>query len=89
MLSPFASKKAVKPLNKTELSALMSVRHSLERNIPGQLVNGTALRSPVPVRSNMKRSESTEQAAHPTVKELDLMHKSFKPGMMQTERYKL
>ena len=61
MLSPFGGKK-VKPLDPTSLGNLMNVKNGLERNIPGQLINGTALQSPVPIRSNMKRSESTEQA---------------------------
>lgn len=72
-----------------EIGALLSVRNGLERNVPGQLINGTALKTPVPLRSSYRRSESTEQADNPTVKELDLMHKSFKPGMTQGERYKL
>lgn len=81
--------KKIKPLDPTSLGNLMSVKNGLERNIPGQLINGTALRSPVPISSSIKRSESTEQAGKPSPKELDFMHRSFKPGMTQTQRYSL
>lgn len=89
LLSPFNNKKTVKPLDPTRLGNLMTVKNGLERNIPGTLINGTVLRSPVPIHTTTARSESTDQAENPSVKELDDMHKSFKPGMTQAQRYTL
>ena len=45
------------------------------------------LLSPRPIRNKVKQSDSSEKAEKPDINEMDMMYKSFAPGLSETQRY--
>ena len=86
--------KSVQPLDKSKLCDLLNAKTGLERNIPGQMVNGSLLRPAESIKAYRSAVQTTKNGRNtkgatgigPERTELDQMYQSFKPGLSQKER---
>lgn len=85
----FQKGKPVELLDAKRIGDMVRIQNGLANNVPGSMINGAALKSPVPIYVNDHKADTRQLIGKPDMHEMDLMFKSFRPGMQETERYKL
>ena len=76
-------------LDSRSLGAIINFKTSLQKNIPGVMINGNKLNAPNEPFSCKRTTNSTLKSLKPDQEELHLAYMSFKPGMEADQRYDL
>lgn len=80
-------------LDATKIGDLMQAKLGLESNSPGKMIHGTLLKqATVPRKASCQsalQSQGVKSSEQPDQHELDILYKSFRPGINEDQRYAL